>query len=150
MRAAAAFLEALVAAVPYRIHTVLTDNGIQSADLPKSRKGPTARFRGHPFNRVRLLHGIGPRLTKPNHPWTNGQVERRHRTIKQATVQRYHYDSHKHRQTHLGDFLAAYNFAKRLKILGGLTAYEFICKCWQKEPQTFTLDPIHQVPGLNT
>jgi hypothetical protein len=28
MQAAAAFLEALVAAVPYRIHTVLTDNGI--------------------------------------------------------------------------------------------------------------------------
>src|SRR6185437_15019604 len=49
MRAAAAFLEALIAAVPYRIHTVLTDNGIQFADLPKNRKGPTARFRGHPF-----------------------------------------------------------------------------------------------------
>lgn len=31
-------------AVPYRIHTVLTDNGIQFADLPKNRKGP-ARFR---------------------------------------------------------------------------------------------------------
>lgn len=28
MRAAAAFLQALIAAVPYRIHTVLTDNGI--------------------------------------------------------------------------------------------------------------------------
>ena len=76
MRAAAAFLEALVAAVPYRIHTVLTDNGIQFADPPKNRKGPTARFRGHPFNRVCLLHGIEHRLTKPNHPWTNGQVER--------------------------------------------------------------------------
>src|SRR5712672_212835 len=36
MQAAAAFLEALVGAVPYRIHTVLTDNGIQFADLPKN------------------------------------------------------------------------------------------------------------------
>jgi hypothetical protein len=34
MKAAATFLEALVEAVPYRIHTVLTDNGIQFADLP--------------------------------------------------------------------------------------------------------------------
>src|ERR1700758_4922016 len=51
MQAAARFLQALVAAVPYRIHTVLTDNGIQFADLPKNRKGPTARFRGHPFDR---------------------------------------------------------------------------------------------------
>src|ERR1700733_8365102 len=51
MRAAAVFLQALIEAVPYRIHTVLTDNGIQFADLPKNRQGPTARFRGHPFDR---------------------------------------------------------------------------------------------------
>jgi hypothetical protein len=36
MQAAAAFLEALVGAVPYRIHTVLTDNETQFADLPKN------------------------------------------------------------------------------------------------------------------
>jgi len=29
----------LIAAVPYRLHTVLTDNGIQFADLPKNRDG---------------------------------------------------------------------------------------------------------------
>ena len=149
MQAAARFLEALVAAVPYRIHTVLTDNGIQFADLPKNRKGPTARFRGHPFDRVCLRHGMDHRLTKPNHPWTNGQVERMNRTIKEATVQRYHYDSHHQLRIHLSDFVAAYNFAKRLKTLGGLTAYEFICRCWQKQPDRFTLDPIHQMPGLN-
>ena len=83
MQAAARFLQTLIAAVPYRIHTVLTDNGIQFADLPKNRKGPTARFRGHTFDRVCLLHGIDHRLTKPNHPWTNGQVERMNRTIKE-------------------------------------------------------------------
>src|SRR6202008_1697997 len=52
MQAAATFLEALVAAVPYRIHTVLTDNGIQFADLPKNRGGLTGRWRGHPFDRI--------------------------------------------------------------------------------------------------
>ena len=26
----------------------------------------------------------------PNHPWTNGQGERMNRTIKDATVKRYH------------------------------------------------------------
>ncbi|MCU1249363.1 MAG: Integrase catalytic region, partial [Edaphobacter sp.] len=75
MQAAAAFLEALVEAVPYRIHTVLTDNGIQFADLPKNRGGLTARWRGHPFDRICLRHGIDHRLTQPNHPWTNGQIE---------------------------------------------------------------------------
>ena len=29
---------------------------------------------------------IDHRLTKPKHPWTNGQVERMNRTIKDATV----------------------------------------------------------------
>ena len=120
------------------------------ADLPKNRKGPTARFRGHPFDRVCLLHGIDHRLTKPNPPWTNGQVERMNRTIKEATVQRYHYESHDQLRTHLSDFVAGYNFAKRFKTLDGLTAYEFICTCWQKEHDRFTLDPIHQMPGLYT
>src|SRR4028119_1058368 len=43
-----AFLEALVAAVPYKIEIVLTDNGIQFADLPKNRSGPTAMVRDTP------------------------------------------------------------------------------------------------------
>ena len=68
IQAAAAFLEALVAAVAYRIHTVLTDNGIQFADLPKNRGGLTAGWRGHPFDRTCLRHGISHRLTQPNHP----------------------------------------------------------------------------------
>ena len=149
-RTASDFLEALVAAVPYEIHTVLTDNGIQFADIPKNRNGPTARFRGHPFDRACWRHGIEHRLTKPKHPWTNGQVERMNRTIKEATVKRYHYDSHDQLDRHIGDFVAAYNFARRLKTLRGLTPYEYICTVWTKEPERFRLDPIHQMPGLNT
>ena len=68
MEAAATFLEALVGAVPYRIHTVLTDNGIQFADLPKNRGEITARWRGHPFDRICLRHGIDHRPTRPGHP----------------------------------------------------------------------------------
>lgn len=71
-KVATAFLDALVAAVPYVIHTVPTDNGIQFADLPKNRKGPTAMLRGHPFDRACQRHPIEHRLTKPNHAWTNG------------------------------------------------------------------------------
>ena len=147
---ARAFLDALVAAVPYKIEIVLTDNGVQFTDLPKNRSGPTAMFRGHPFDRACRSHRIEHRLTKPNHPWTNGQVERMNRTIKEATVQRYHYDRHDQLRRHLDDFVAAYNFGRRLKTLKGLTPYEFICKRWTNEPQRFRLDPIHQMPGLNT
>src|ERR671913_207065 len=66
------------------------------------------------------------------------------------TVQRYHYDRHDQLRRHLDDFVAAYNFGRRLKTLKGLTPYEFICKRWTNEPQRFRLDPIHQMPGLNT
>ncbi|GJD66497.1 IS481 family transposase ISMtsp16 [Methylobacterium frigidaeris] len=48
-----AFLRNVVAAFPYKIHTVLTDNGMAFADLPKNRRGPSRRFLGpHIFDRV--------------------------------------------------------------------------------------------------
>jgi transposase InsO family protein len=147
---AVGFLKALIDAVPYMIHTVLTDNGIQFADLPRNRSKPTAIWRGHPFDRACNEHGVQHRLTKPNHPWTNGQVGRMNRTLKEATVQRYHYDNHEQLQRHLIDFITAYNFARRLKTLHGLTPYEHICKVWTKQPDRFVLDPTHQMPGPNT
>ena len=148
-RRATDFLQALIKAVPYKIHTVLTDNGIQFADLPKNRSKPTAMWRGHPFDGVCRKHSIEHRLTKPNHPWTNGQVERMNRTLKDATVQRYYYETHDRLRGHLTDFVMAYNFARRLKTLSGLTPYEYICKTWTKEPNRFTSDPTQQMPGLN-
>ena len=147
---ASAFLVALLEAVPYKIHTVLTDNGIQFRYPPRYANGPTARYMTHMFDMRCRENGIEHRFTKINHPWTNGQVERMNRTIKDATVKRFHYDSHDQLRQHLDDFIAAYNFARRLKTLKGLTPYEFICKRWTSEPERFIIDPIHQMPGLNT
>jgi hypothetical protein len=147
---ASAFLMDLIEAVPYKIHTVLTDNGIQFTFPPRYADGPTARYMTHMFDMRCQENGIEHRLTKIKHPWTNGQVERMNRTIKEATVKRYHYDSHSQFKRHLGDFITAYNFARRLKTLKGLTPFEFICKCWTKEPERFRLNPIHQMPGSNT
>ena len=142
------FLERLLEAVPYRIHTILTDNGIQFAEQPRNRN--TAYSRQMRFDMICEANGIEHRLTKPNHPWTNGQVERMNRTIKDATVKRYHYDSHDQLRGHIADFLDAYNFARRLKTLSGLTPYEYICKIWTSEPDRFIVDPIHQMTGLNS
>ncbi len=144
------FLEALIAAVPYQLHTVLTDNGIQFADLPRNRDGWTARYRVHRFDQICRANAIEHRLTKPHHPWTNGQVERMNRTIKEATVNRYYYETHDQLRQHLADFVTAYNFGRRPKTLKGLTPYEAVCKAWTKEPDRFTSNPIHQTPGLNT
>jgi transposase-like protein len=105
------FLHRLIAAVPYTIRTVLTDNGIHF-------KTPGAGGSAVPL-------------------------------IKEATVKRFYYETHDQLREHLANFVAAYNFAKRLKTLQGLTPYEFICKCWTKEPQRFTSNPHHQIPGPN-
>jgi transposase-like protein len=150
VKTASAFLEALIKAVPYKIHTVLTDNGVQFCDMPKHRSGPTARYRLHGFDRICRGQDIEHRLTKPNHPWTNGQVERMNRTLKDATVRRYHYDTRRQLEEHLAAFLDAYNFAKRLKTLRGLTPYEYICKTWADDRDRFRYDPTHLTSGLNT
>ncbi|HHH89286.1 MAG TPA: IS481 family transposase [Aliiroseovarius sp.] len=142
---AAQFLRNLIAAVPYRIHTILTDNGIQFTN----RKRDTSAFE-HIFDRVCRENEIDHRLTKVNHPWTNGQVERMNRTIKEATVKRYHYDTHAQLETHINDFIAAYNYARRLKTLQGLTPFEYICKICTSEPDRFTINPTHHTLGLNT
>lgn len=142
--AAAQFLRDLISVVPYQISIVLTDNGIQFTN----RKRDTSAFE-HAFERVCREYQIEHRLTKVKHPWTNGQVERMNRTIKDATVKRFHYDTHDQLERHLADFIDAYNFARRLKTLAGLTPYEFICKIWTSEPERFKVDPCHQMPGLN-
>jgi hypothetical protein len=150
VQTAVTFLNALLEAVPYKIHTVLTDNGVQFCDMPSRRSGPTARYRLHRFDRICHENGIEHRLTKPNHPWTNGQVERMNRTLKEATVRRYYYSSHQQLRAHLAAFLDAYNFAKRLKALTGLTPFEHVCKAWADEPDRFRYDPAHLTSGLNT
>lgn len=79
----------------------------------------------------------------------NGQVERMNRTIKDATVKRYHYASHYELRQHLQLFVDAYNYGRRLKTLRGLTPYQFICQTSTKEPERFRLDPSHHMPGPN-
>jgi transposase InsO family protein len=158
-RVAGNFLRALAAAVPYKIHTVLTDNGTHftepsgNAWTPTEIKAMRAEkvfFRCHSFEAACADLDIEHRLTKPRHPWTNGQVERMNRTIKDATVKRFYYESHDQLRQHLADFVSAYNFARRLKTLRGLTPYEAICKAWTDEPSRFIQDPHHQIPGPNS
>ncbi len=157
-RIAADFLRRVVAALPYTINIVLTDNGTHFTTPGQGRsmagellalKEAGQMFRAHAFEWACAENGIEHRLTKPNHPWTNGQVERMNRTLKEATVRRHHYESHDQLRDHLGNFLMAYNHAKRLKTLKGLTPHEYLCKCWTEQPGQFKLNPIHHTLGLN-
>jgi len=68
----------------------------------------------------------------------------------EAIIVSFRKHTHDQLKAHLTDFLRAYNFARRLKTLKGLTPYEYLCKLWTQTPDRFTLNPIHQMPGLNT
>ncbi len=157
-RTAGDFLRRLTAAVPYKVHTVLTDNGTHFT-TPGHTSSAAPDIKGaleagelvwaHAFEYACAQNDIDHRLTKPKHPWTNGQVERMNRTIKDATVKRHFYETHDQLRANLQNFVDAYNFARRLKTLKGLTPYEFVCKAWTSEPQRLKLNPLQQMPGLN-
>lgn len=106
-------------------------------------------FRAHSFELACARNDVEHSPTKPRHPWTNGQVERTNRTIKEAIVRRYHYDDHEQQGAHLAHFIAAYNYGRRLKALRGLTPFEAIRKVWTADPDRFRLNPLHQMPGPN-
>jgi transposase InsO family protein len=149
----AAFLREVVEVFPYRIHTVLTDNGMAFADLPKNRgRYPEieAIFGGHIFDRVCREHGITHKLTEPYHPWTNGQAERMNRTVKDATIKAFHYPELEAPRTHVLAFVAAYNFAKHLKALRWRTPFQAIREAWKGAPSIFKIDPHHLFPGPHT
>lgn len=97
------FLRALIKAVPYRIHTVLTDNGTHFTS-PGNVRSAAAEirlaidnhepFRAQAFEYACAQNHIDHRLTKPRHPWTNGQIEHTGRMLKDATVKRFHHETH--------------------------------------------------------
>jgi transposase InsO family protein len=136
------FLKQLIAAVPYKIHTVLTDNGIQFTHRPQDKWDFETLF-----DRLCQAQAIEHRLTQVKHPWTNGQVERMNRTLKEATVKQFYYDSSDQLKQHLYAFLMVYNFSKRLKSLRGLSPYEFVCRSFESCPECFSINPCQFTTG---
>lgn len=71
------FPELLLEAVPYQIHTILTEIGIQLIERPRNRNTILSRpmrcdmiFEGAPKSAIRprkMARGIERGLTKPNH-----------------------------------------------------------------------------------
>ena len=146
----AAFLREVIAVFPYAIHPVLTDNGMAFADLPKSRDGPTATWMGPIFDRVRQDNGITHKLTRPYHPWTNGQAERMNRTVTDATIKVFHSPDLESLKAHVLALVTADNFAKPLKRRQWRTPFQAICEAWAKDPGPFKINPHHLIPGPHT
>jgi transposase InsO family protein len=113
----------------------------------------------HPLRRLlpAVLAGSGSMACWPSMDQWSGRAKEPHDQEPalgldpgDATVKRYHYDRHDQLKAHLQLFVDAYNHARRLKTLRGLTPYEFIWQAWAKEPNRFRLDPSHHIPGPYT
>src|ERR1044071_1648951 len=113
-RVAGEFLRHLAAAVPYKINTVLTDNGTHFTDPTgdgwtpqdiKAMRAENVPFRCHSFEAPCAALDLGHRSTTPGHRWTKGRVERRTGPTKEATAKRSPYASHDQLSQHLADFV---------------------------------------------
>ena len=95
----------MLAKLPSRLHSVLTDNGIQLGNM----RHQSGAFR--PISdRGCAEQGIEHRFTEPGHPWPNGQIKRMNRALKEATVQRCHYQTTAELNEPLQTFLLAYRW----------------------------------------
>jgi transposase-like protein len=143
----AEFLKTVIDNCPYKIHTILTDNGAQFTYRLLIKALRPKKF--HAFDLICRSERIKHKLTKFRHPWTNGQVERFNKTIKDATIKIYHYDNFEQIKNHLEEFILAYNFAKKLKSLKFKTPLEFLVEKFKVIPKVFKINPLHYSRGLN-
>ena len=129
----AGFLSGFLAHFPYRVHTILTDNGAEFTDrfaVDMKNKPPGRPSGKHPFDLLCASHMIDHRLTRPYRPQTNGLVERFNRRIAEAIgrepkrgAARRTFLGHTDRDDFLRRFVADYN-RTRLKCLGYVAPLE--------------------------
>jgi transposase-like protein len=143
------FLNETIKYFPFKIHRILTDNGAQftyrflNKELrPKDRK--------HEFKIICQKNGISHRETKFRHPWTNGQVERFNRSLKDAMIKKYYYPDLESFTNHLDVFITSYNYGKKLKALKFQTPIEKLIDIYKNKSKLFYRNPFHNAVGLNS
>ena len=113
------FLRDLERACPIRIRTVLTDNGKEFTDrlFGLRKHGPLGK---HEFDRLCSYLGIEHRLTPPQHPQTNGMVERFNGRIEEV-LQSHRFRSGEELETTLHRYALLYNQQLPQSALGSKT-----------------------------
>jgi transposase InsO family protein len=113
---AAAFLEHVLATLPYRIEAVLTDNAF--AFTMRHAFHATRRTR---FQQVCAAHDIRHHLLRPYAPQSNGKVERFFRTINDECLHIRPLFTFAARSRAVDDFVWYYNHERPHQSLGGMT-----------------------------
>jgi transposase InsO family protein len=125
--AARAFLHAVNKAAPFRIRTILTDNGKEFTDRLFGWRAQDASGQ-HEFDTLCDSLGIEHRLTKPRTPRTNGMVERFNGRLAQI-LRTHHFDSAADLQTTLHRYVWLYNQHLPQKALNHRTPVQAL-KAW--------------------
>ncbi|RXZ42061.1 IS481 family transposase [Crenobacter cavernae] len=144
--AAKAFLAALAKAAPFKLQTLLTDNGSEFTDrlFNKQKQASGA----HEFDRLCAALGIEHRLTKPRHPQTNGMVERFNGRIAEVLATHRFHSGEDLAQT-LARYVWLYNQHLPQLALQHRTPLQAM-KDWQKQrPELFVKRATNR-PGLDT
>ncbi len=137
---AADFLVQALGFYPFRIHTILTDNGKEFTNLRQSNFGRVGKTPAI-FEIICELAGIDYRKTKYHHPWTNGMAERMVRTIKDHTIKLETYETLEIAAVSILQFQDTHNFKSRLRVLGYKTPYQATMEWFIKEPKYFLKNP---------
>jgi len=142
-KTAAGFLERLIAAAPFRIEKVLSDNGPEFTDrwAHARERTPTGT---HLFDRVCAAHGIEHRLIRPWRPQTNGMVERFNGRVEEQ-LGRTRFESSAELRRGLEAYLQVYLNHLPQRALGHRTPRQALYDWFDKEPQRFQFDP-HNLP----
>lgn len=138
--AAADFLVQALAFYPFRIHTILTDNGREFTNVGQRGFGRIGKNLV-PFELICELAGIDYRKTKFNHPWTNGMAERMVRTVKDHTTKLERYATPEEATISILQFQDTHNFKSRLRVLEFKTPYQITTEWFIKEPNLFIKNP---------
>ena len=129
------FLTALAKAAPFRIQTILTDNGKEFTDrfITAGERTPTGE---HAFDQLCAELDIEHRLTRPRHPQTNGMVERFNGRIADI-LRTHHFRSGEELETTLLRYAWLYNHHHPQKALGHVSPVQAM-KIWQlSKPDLF-------------
>lgn len=145
--AARSFLNALRKAAPFRIRTLLTDNGKEFTDRLFGKRAKDASGE-HEFDALCESLGIEHRLTRPRTPKTNGMVERFNGRLEQV-LRSHHFNSADDLQTTLHRFVWLYNQHLPQKNLGHETPVQAL-KRWQRTHPLLFSKAVFNHPGPDT
>ena len=143
-RAAKAFLAGVAKAAPFRITTLLTDNGKEFTDrfVTVGERTPTGQ---HVFDQLCEALGIEHRLTRPRRPQTNGMVERFNGRIADL-LRTHHFRSRDDLEQTLHRYVTLYNHHLPQQALGAQTPAQALHRWHNSHPELFHRKPTNR-PG---